>query len=67
MILANGKSIRHLDKCGLLVVRYQSSLSQSIRNSDDINRIILVNGKDYPIHMENKKCLKPPTRYTWGK
>ena len=47
MILANGKSIRLLDKCGLLVVRYQSSLSQSIRNSDDINRIILVNGKDY--------------------
>ena len=24
---------------------------------------ILVNGTDYPIHdMENKKCLKPPTR-----
>ena len=23
---------------------------------------ILFNGKDYPINMENIKCLKPPTR-----
>ena len=23
-----------------------------------------VNGKDYPHMMENKKCLKPPTRLT---
>ena len=24
-----------------------------------------VNGKDYPYIMENKKCSKPPTRYTY--
>jgi hypothetical protein len=23
-----------------------------------------VNGKDYPYIMENKKCLKPPTRWS---
>jgi hypothetical protein len=26
-----------------------------------------VNGKDYPIEMENKTCSKPPTSIDWCK